>query len=275
MNKCENVIQCACGECGLEEKIPDSNCCVVHKRYTKQCYSHFNNVITMHLELMDGTLSDYLEKKPVRKEQLECLRQIATGLKHLHNHNIMHRDLKPRNILYKYDGFNYTFKIADFGLSLCSYHCTKIETEYDADIDYGKYKHTYGMCTVLYRAPEIFKAQQKAKCSYDLSVDIWSFGCVAFDVFYFQNLFPVSADTTEQLDINILNDIKYLCEQVEITNANVNFRFCGIREWIKKCKILNGCLKFHSHERKKIDGVLKDIQNAIHGPKNVKRHRKN
>ena len=69
------------------------------------------------LELLEGqTLQDYvIQNSPINySEIIYILEQICDGLAYLHNKNIVHKDLQPRNIFYCTNG---DIKILDFGLS--------------------------------------------------------------------------------------------------------------------------------------------------------------
>lgn len=69
------------------------------------------------MELIDGiTLKDYLERKsPLGwKETSFFAVQIAKALEHAHSRGIIHRDIKPQNIMVLRDG---TVKVADFGIA--------------------------------------------------------------------------------------------------------------------------------------------------------------
>ena len=69
------------------------------------------------LELMEGNLDEYLGGFTIHTTQATLLcKDIVMGIKFLHEQNILHRDLKPRNILYKVNP-KLCLKIADFGLS--------------------------------------------------------------------------------------------------------------------------------------------------------------
>ena len=75
---------------------------------------HFSYIV---LELMEGNLDEYLNGSTVNVTQATLLCQdVVMGLKFLHEHKILHRDLKPQNILYKVHP-KLSLKIADFGLS--------------------------------------------------------------------------------------------------------------------------------------------------------------
>ena len=69
------------------------------------------------MELIDGiTLKQYMEKKaPLSwRETLHFSMQIAKALEHAHSRNIIHRDIKPHNIMILKDG---SVKVADFGIA--------------------------------------------------------------------------------------------------------------------------------------------------------------
>ena len=69
------------------------------------------------LELMEGNLEEYLNESTFDTTQATILcKDVVMGLEFLHEQNILHRDLKPRNILYK-ERPKLCLKIADFGLS--------------------------------------------------------------------------------------------------------------------------------------------------------------
>ena len=63
-----------------------------------------------------GTLRDYLHrrKRLTLEEAASFLDQIASALQHAHDHGVVHRDVKPSNILLRPDGYAY---LADFGLA--------------------------------------------------------------------------------------------------------------------------------------------------------------
>lgn len=84
--------------------------------------------------------------------------QILNGLKYMHDQDLIHRDVKPGNLLMNKHG---QVKFADFGLARSI-----------SDIE-GK-ALTRNVVTRFYRPPEILYGASK----YDKSIDIWGVGCI-------------------------------------------------------------------------------------------------
>ena len=69
------------------------------------------------MELIDGiTLKQYMEKRGQLnwRESLHFITQIMRGLSHAHSRGIVHRDIKPQNVMVLRDG---SVKVADFGIA--------------------------------------------------------------------------------------------------------------------------------------------------------------
>ncbi|CAG8492671.1 17181_t:CDS:2, partial [Dentiscutata erythropus] len=115
----------------------------------------------LHLqtELCDnGTLLDFIANNVLSESQIwKIFMDIALGLKHIHNHNIMHLDLKSENIFMASDG---TFKIGDFGLASTWPAKPNLESEGDR----------------RYLAAEILNGH------YDKPADIFSLGIVLLEM---------------------------------------------------------------------------------------------
>ncbi len=82
--------------------------------------SHSDNVDYIVMELIEGiTLKQYMEQKGALnwREVLHFATQIAKALEHAHSRGIIHRDIKPHNIIILKDG---SVKVADFGIARVS-----------------------------------------------------------------------------------------------------------------------------------------------------------
>ncbi len=119
-----------------------------------------------------GDLHQYFNEHPDKvknvNHKLDMMCQIATGLKFLHEKNIVHRDIKPNNILVATNQYNLeliTIKIADFGLC-----------KYLDPTDSTSCMHTEAG-TNLFKAPEFFNRRSTdGVINYRRSVDIFAAG---------------------------------------------------------------------------------------------------
>ena len=91
--------------------------------------------------------------------------QILTGMAYIHMMRILHRDMKPSNILIASGPDNQEImKICDFGLSK--------ESEYTCQFT------SANLGTAVYKSPEVLKAGQR----YSKDADIWALGCIPFEI---------------------------------------------------------------------------------------------
>ena len=112
------------------------------------------------LEYCSQNLQTAIEQKVLSNEEIvTSIYQIAKAMKYVHFRKVIHRDLKPTNILIANDG---TIKITDFGSS-------KLMTLEQMTM-------SSGIGTQKYMAPEIINEEN----DYDEKVDVYSFGVVVF-----------------------------------------------------------------------------------------------
>ncbi|KAG9138640.1 hypothetical protein Leryth_020485 [Lithospermum erythrorhizon] len=110
------------------------------------------------------------------------MQQLASGLKILRENNMIHRDLKPQNLLLSTNDDNSTLKIADFGFARSLQPRGLAET----------------LCgSPLYMAPEIMQLQK-----YNAKADLWSVGAILFQLVTGRT--PFTGNNQMQLLQNIL-----------------------------------------------------------------------
>lgn len=93
-------------------------------------------VYYMVMELVEGiTLKDYIEKKGQlsAKETISISIQMVTGIQAAHNQHIIHRDIKPQNIIISKDG---KVKVTDFGIARATTSTNTISTNVMGSVHY-------------------------------------------------------------------------------------------------------------------------------------------
>ncbi|GLD96697.1 hypothetical protein PINS_up005380 [Pythium insidiosum] len=120
--------------------------------------------------------------------------QLLCGAKVLHENGVLHRDLKPGNILVSK---NCDVRITDFGLSRYIPHGGRSSATSSASATHEKGKDlmTEYVVTRWYRAPEIMLAPNG---TYGEAVDMWSIGCIFGELLNRKPMFPGS-DFIDQL----------------------------------------------------------------------------
>lgn len=119
-------------------------------------------------QFMDKDLREFIDEHKTKNSQLQKMHiksimfQILRGVADCHAKRILHRDIKPQNILLNEQG---EVKIADFGLARAF------------QIPIRPYTHE--VVTLYYRAPEILLSAKE----YSTAVDIWSVGLVFAELY--------------------------------------------------------------------------------------------
>lgn len=162
----EGVPATALREISLLKEINQPNCV----RLLDVHSNRFN--LFLVFEYLDMDLRMYLKRygqfneKSLRKSVYQCFK----GIEYCHGHRILHRDLKPQNVLI--DVKQMRLVLADFGLARTFAVPLKA--------------YTHEVVTLWYRAPEVLLGQQR----YAPPVDIWSLGCILAEMATGQALFP-------------------------------------------------------------------------------------
>ena len=141
---------------------------------------HSENRLYLVFEWLDQDLKKYMDSTgpggmglPLVKSYLY---QLIRGMQFTHARGIMHRDLKPQNLLINRSG---ELKIADFGLARAFQ--VPIRT------------YTHEVVTLWYRAPEILLGQRQYACP----VDMWSIGAIFAEMVNRRPLWPGDSEIDE------------------------------------------------------------------------------
>ncbi len=144
-----------------------------------------NGIYYIVMELVEGiTLKKYIEKrgKLPYKEAVSIAIQVANGMEAAHSHNIVHRDIKPQNIIISKEG---KVKVTDFGIAKAATSTT--------------INSSSAMGSVHYISPE------QARGGYsDLRSDIYSFGITLFEML--TGTVPFDGDTTVAVAVRHIQD---------------------------------------------------------------------
>ncbi|CDW60094.1 cyclin dependent kinase 11B [Trichuris trichiura] len=128
--------------------------------------------IYLVMEYVEHDLKSLMDsmKQPFLVGEVKTLMyQLLSGIHHLHDNWILHRDLKTSNLLLSHRGI---LKIGDFGLA----------REYGSPLK----PYTPVVVTLWYRAPELLLGVKE----YSTAIDLWSVGCVFAELLTLKPLFP-------------------------------------------------------------------------------------
>ena len=181
------------------------------------------------LELVEGeTLKARLSKGPLAvAEALDTCRQIAEGLEAAHEKGIMHRDLKPGNIMLNPEG---KVKILDFGLAkACTTETTNIDIANSPTITGQMTEPGVILGTAAYMSPEQARGR-----SVDKRADIWAFGCILYECLTGRR--PFEGDTVSETLASILR-------------AEPEWKALPVSLPWKVADLLRRCLQKNPHDR--------------------------
>ncbi|CAH1776260.1 unnamed protein product [Owenia fusiformis] len=141
---------------------------------------HSEKKLYLVFEYLDQDLKKYFDNSPASGIPPQLVKsylfQLLQGIAYCHSHRVLHRDLKPQNLLINSEG---SIKLADFGLARA--FGVPVRT------------YTHEVVTLWYRAPEILLGSR----FYSTPVDVWSIGCIFAEMITRRPLFPGDSEIDE------------------------------------------------------------------------------
>nr|XP_020477902.1 cyclin-dependent kinase 14 isoform X3 [Monopterus albus] len=143
---------------------------------------HTKETLTLVFEYVHTDLCQYIDKHPggLHPDNVKLfLYQLLRGLSYIHQRYILHRDLKPQNLLISDTG---ELKLADFGLARAK----------------SVPSHTYSneVVTLWYRPPDVLLGST----DYSTCLDMWGVGCIFIEMIQGVAAFPGMKDIQDQLE---------------------------------------------------------------------------
>ena len=185
------------------------------------------------MELVEGiTLKRYIEKKIrlTSKEAVSIAIQVSMGIEAAHNNGIIHRDIKPQNIIISKEG---KVKVADFGIAKAASSNTVT---------------SHAMGSVHYTSPE------QARGGYsDAKSDIYSIGITLFEMV--TGHVPFDGETT------VAVAIKHIQEEMPSPRVYVPDVPISVEQIINKC-----CQKNPDRRYQNVGQLIKDLKHSLANP---------
>jgi len=172
-NEEEGVPCTAIREISLLKELKHPNIVKLHE------VLHSEKKLTLVFEFMESDLKKYMDGYkgvlPVGQVK-QFLLHLLRGVAFCHEHRVLHRDLKPQNLLISSQG---ELKLGDFGLARAF------------GIPVRNYSHE--VVTLWYRAPDVLMGSR----NYATSIDMWSIGCIFAEMVNGHPLFPGTSVSDE------------------------------------------------------------------------------
>ena len=198
-----------------------------------------SHTLGLVLELIDGpTLAETLAAGRLSPDDAFAIaRQIASALEAAHEQGIVHRDLKPGNIKVRGDG---TVKVLDFGLAKAPEKEEPFDAKTRGDTPLTAVGDILG--TAAYMSPE-----QASGKPVDKRSDVWSFGCVIYEMLTGSRAFGGGAPAEVVASV--------LAREPDWTRLPLNLQ-PGLEPYIRRC--------LHKNPKQRIADV-QDLRLALEG----------
>lgn len=192
-----------------------------------------NGIYYIVMELVEGiTLKKYIEKKArlSYKEAVSIAIQVSMGIQAAHNNHIIHRDIKPQNIIISKDG---KVKVTDFGIAKAATSNTITSNV---------------MGSVHYTSPE------QARGGYsDEKSDIYSLGITMFEML--TGRVPFNGETTVAIAI------KHIQEELPTPKEFVPEIPTAVENIVLKC-----CQKSPDRRYQSVEELIADLKQSLMNP---------
>ncbi len=192
-----------------------------------------NEIHYIVMELVEGiTLKKYIEKKARLsvKEAISIAIQVAMGIEAAHNNNIIHRDIKPQNVIISKDG---KVKVTDFGIAKAATSNTITSNV---------------MGSVHYTSPE------QARGGYsDEKSDVYSLGITLFEML--TGRVPFNGETTVAIAI------KHIQEELPSPRDYVSEIPVSVEQIVSKC-----CQKSPDRRYQSMSELIQDLKQSLINP---------
>mmetsp|Transcript_15840 Transcript_15840/g.31001 ORF Transcript_15840/g.31001 Transcript_15840/m.31001 type:complete len:325 (+) Transcript_15840:101-1075(+) len=177
-NEEEGTPSTAVREISILKQLQHSNIVQLHD------VIHTDTSLTLVFEYLDQDLKNYLDAcsdTGIDEYTIKSfLYQLLQGIAYCHQHRVLHRDLKPQNLLINMEG---ELKLADFGLA--------------RGFGIPVRKYTHEVVTLWYRPPDVLLGST----TYSTQIDIWGIGCIFGEMVTGRPLFCGASDKDQLLKI--------------------------------------------------------------------------
>ncbi|XP_068165417.1 cyclin-dependent kinase 15 isoform X2 [Antennarius striatus] len=171
----EGVPFTAMREASLLKRLKHANIVVLHD------IIHTRESLTFVFEFVQTDLAQYMNQHPggLHSHNVRIFMfQLLRALSYIHSRRILHRDLKPQNLLISYLG---ELKMADFGLA--------------RSMSVPSQTFSSDVVTLWYRPPDVLLGST----DYSTALDIWGAGCIFIEMLQGAPAFPGDPDEFQQL----------------------------------------------------------------------------
>lgn len=192
-------------------------------------FDPYANPAYLVMEYVPGTsLRELVQRKTLTPtDAIAIMKQVLAGLSHAHAKGIVHRDMKPENILVHervatdgYDAMG-VIKVTDFGLGYAAHKTAEGSIAYSASLDDPAAKQIAG--TLDYMSPE-----QRAGDKVDGRADLYACGVILYEMLTGER--PAGTDLPSDLNNSVP---KFLDEAFRRSYARLDKRFASVDEFLQ------------------------------------------